>query len=96
MKRMIVILTTNSGDTYEIDKEYNGYLVKSVVFNQNGFSSINQGAGPAYLVTLQDPIADKVIVSKLVPYASVRDVTFVNIDDSEDNSSETPTDMKRV
>jgi len=95
-KRMIVILATNSGEIYEIDKEYNGYVVGSIVFNQNGFMSINQGAGPAYLVTLKEPIAGKVTVSKLIPYGSTHDVTFVDIEEDNTESSETPTDMKRA
>ena len=96
MKRTIVILTETSGEIYEIDKTYNGYQVKSIVFNQNGLTSINQGAGAAYIVTLQDPVADKIIVSKLVPYTSIQNIMFVDIEDPKDVADETASEMKRV
>ena len=95
-KRIIVMLTTLSGETYEIDSEYNGHQVKSIVFNQNGLTSINQGAGLAYVVTLQDPIAGKIKLFKVIPYNSVQDISFVDIEDPSDVADETAKDMKKV
>lgn len=96
MGRVIVILETKAGIVYEIEKETNGFLIKSIVFSQNGLTSINQGAGAAYQIRMQNPHVDKEEVFKVIPYDEMREVLFIKPVADDTESSETPTDMKRV
>jgi len=97
MKRMIVMLTTKSGEVYEIRKQHDpdtGFVIESIDFKRDGLSPINLGMGNAYVVTMQNPDIESNIVFKLIPYDRMDSILF--IEDVEKEADETTTSMKSM
>lgn len=96
MKKMIVILTTKSGNVYEVRKVYadTGFVVESVDFRRDGLSSINSGVGNAYVVTMQNPDIEGHVLFKLIPYDRIDSVLFV--EEMEKKADETTTSMESM
>lgn len=97
--RVIVSVTTKKDVVHELDKSLNGLVVKNIVFKRDGLVSINQGepaGGSHYLVTLEDPMNDKVVVSKVIPYTNVEEVLFIYAEKQEEDPAETAAELKRA
>lgn len=98
-QRIIVLLTTNKDDLYEMGKEYNGvngFTVKSIEFRRDGMMTINPGAGPSYLITLQNPHVAGDKLFRVVPYTSMHDFSYIEKEDEKKESDEVAPEMKRV
>ena len=92
--RIIVIVKTKENIAYEIEKEHNGFMIKSITYVQNGLTSINPGAGPVYLITMYNPHVEKEKIFKMIPYEEMREVLYIESNADKDNSSETAENMK--
>lgn len=97
--RVIVSVKTKKDVTHELDKTLNGYVIKDIAFRRDGLVSINHGSpagGAHYLVVLEDPMSDKIVVNKVIPYANVEEVLFIYADKQEKDPAETAVELKRA
>ena len=97
--RVIVSVTTKKDVVHELNKTLNGYIIKNIAFKRDGLVSINQGSpagGSHYLVTLEDPMNDKVAVNKVIPYDNVEEVLFIYAEKQDEDPSETAVELKRA
>ena len=97
--RMIVSVTTKKDVVHELGKALNGYLIKDISFRRDGLVSINHGnpaGGSHYLIVLEDPMNDKEVVNKVIPYDNVEEVLFIYADKQDKDPSETAVELKRA
>ena len=91
--RMIVEITTKKDVIFEVNKEYNGRIVKSIAFRRDGLVGVNNGlpCGANYLITLEHPVNDKDIVYKVFPYDAIGDILYIEAEKLDESPSETAT-----
>ena len=95
-QRIIVLLTTKKDELYEVGKEYDGFVVKSIEFRRDGMVTINPGVGHSYLVTLQNPHVAGDKLFRIIPYDELHDFSYIEKEIEKKESSEVAPEMKRV
>ena len=96
-QRVIVLLTTNKSELYEVGKEYDGgFTVKSIEFRRDGMMVINPGAGASYLITLQNPHVASDKLFRVIPYSETHDFSYIEEEIEKKESGEVAPEMKRV
>jgi len=104
LSRVIVRVDTKKDISYEVGKAAlaGQYRVRSIEFRRDGLVSINHGGGPNcahYLIVLENPMSDKDIIYKVIPYDSIESLMFIEVQEeksSDGSKYETPTEMKRA
>jgi hypothetical protein len=97
--RMIVSVKTKKGVVHELNKTLNGYVIKDISFRRDGLVSINHGnsaGGAHYLIVLEDPMNDKDVVNKVIPYDNVEEILFIHAEKQDGDPSETAPELKRA
>ncbi len=83
-KRVIVIVSAG-GTVYELDKDFDGFVIKEITFRRDGYSGIYKPSQDEshYVIGLVNSLVDKDMVHKIIPISKVDSITYIIVEDEE-------------